>query len=140
MAAAKQFLRAVKIRQDAVQKMRALYQAGFERSPLRRRNQEGDGIQIPGAVHAERIAVDIVSNAVFPNSLAGDLPAAGKLFAPSADIEANERVPMRTEHAGRGGHLVIDAVRLAVTGAQERRFERVSGNAHKGSATGGGWL
>src|ERR1039457_6223872 len=96
---------------------RALYQARFECIPLRRRNQERDGIQIPRAVHSERIAVDIVGNAVFPNSLPGDLPAAGKFFAAQRGHRTDERIPMRTKNARRGGHLVIDAVGLAIAGA-----------------------
>ena len=130
MAAAQQLLRAVKIRQNLVQQMRALYQAGFQRAPLRRRNQERDGIQTPRAVHSERIAIDIVGNAVFPNSLAGDLPTAGKFFAAERGHRSDEPIPMRTKNTWRGGHLVVHAVRLAVTGGQRGRIESVCGNAH----------
>ena len=108
-------MRAVKVRQDVVQQMRALYQARFKFAPFRRRNEERDGIQIPRAVHAERIAVDIVGNAIFPNSLAGDSPAAGKFFAAEPGHRTDEPVPMRAENAWRGCHLVIDAVSKAIT-------------------------
>ena len=131
-AAAEQLLRAVEIRKDAVQEMRALYQARLEFIPLRRRNQERDGIQIPRAVHSERIAIDIVGNAVFPNSLSGDLPAAGKFFVAERGHGTDEPIPVRTKNAWRGRHLVINAVRLAITDAQEKPIESISGSAHKG--------
>src|SRR5208283_6078499 len=108
-AAAEQLLRAVKIRKDIVQETRALYQARLEFIPFRRRNQERDGIQTPRAVHSKRIAVDIVRNTVFPNSLSGDLPAAGKFFAAERGHRTDERIPVRTKNAWRGPHLVVNA-------------------------------
>ena len=80
MAAAQQFLRAVEVGENPVQQARALDEAGFEFAPFRRRNQQRDGIQIPRAVHAQRIAVDVVGDAVFANSLPRGLPAAGQFF------------------------------------------------------------
>ncbi len=114
-AAAKQLLGAVKVRQDVVQQTRALYQARFDLIPFRRRNQERDGIQIPRAVHSERIAVDIVGDAVFPNSLPGDPPAADQFFAAERGHRPDESIPVRTEDVWRGGHLVINAIRKAIT-------------------------
>ena len=128
-------MRAVKVRQDVVQQVRALDQAGFERIPLGGRNEERNRIQIPRAVHAERIAVDIVGDAVFANSLPGDLPAAGKFFGAERGHGTDESIPMRAQNAWGGGHLVVDAGGLAITGAQEGRIERVWGNTHRENST-----
>ena len=81
MAAAQQLLRAVKIGQYPVQKARPLDQAGFEFAPFGGRNQERDGIQIPRAVHAQRIAVNVVGDAVFADALPRGFPAARQFFA-----------------------------------------------------------
>ena len=77
IAIEKQLLRAVEVGQDGVEQTSALDQAGFQVAPFGGRDQEWDSVQTPGAIGAQRIAVDVVGNAVFTDSLAGDLPAVG---------------------------------------------------------------
>ena len=73
----KQLLRTVKVGQDGVEQTSALDEAGFKVAPFRGRDEQRNGVQAPRTIGAQRIAVDIVGNAVFADSLAGDLPAVG---------------------------------------------------------------
>src|ERR1700722_360959 len=77
IAVEKKLLRTVKIGQDGVEQTSALDESGFEIAPFRGWDEERDRIQTPRAIGAQWIPVDIVGNAVFPDSLACYLPAVG---------------------------------------------------------------
>ena len=71
-----EFLRAVTVGENPVQQGRALNQARLERAPFIRRDDKRDRVQLPRPLHAARIAVNIVGDALLMNeALAGFLPA-----------------------------------------------------------------
>jgi hypothetical protein len=71
----KKLLPSVKILQDATEQPGALNDAGFEESPFIRRNQEWNHVDFPGPVCSERIAVNVIGDAVLANSAFSALPA-----------------------------------------------------------------
>ena len=76
-AVAQQVLVAVNIGKDAVENIRALGDALFDLAPFVRRDQHRQHVQIPGALLALRVGVNVVGHAVF-----ADLPVhCGKPFA-----------------------------------------------------------
>src|SRR5271170_7264056 len=68
-------LRAVKILEYEAQQAGALNDAGFDQAPLVGRNQKRDSIDFPGPICSERIAVDVVGDAVLANAAFGTTPA-----------------------------------------------------------------
>ncbi len=113
-----QLLGAVKVGQNGVEQARALDQAGFEVAPFRGRDEQRDRIQAPRAIGAQRIAIDVVGDAVFPDSLAGDLPAMGQFLAAERGQGGDVAVPVGTKHARLHAHLVVNARGLAIVGGQ----------------------
>ena len=97
MAAVQQFLGAIEIGQNPVEKLGALDEAGFEAAPFGSGDQDRDGVEIPRAVHPQRVAVDVVGNAVLANALTGGLPAAGQFFRTQLGERGNVFFPIRTE-------------------------------------------
>src|ERR1700730_4620761 len=118
-AAAKQLLWAVKIGQNEVQQSSTLDQSCFHLAPFRRRDHKGNGIQSPRPIHSQRIAINIVRNAVFPNSLPCRFPAAGYFLPAKCRQRIDESVPMGTKNREGGVHLVVNPSRLGIAGAQE---------------------
>ncbi len=118
IAIQEQLLGTVKIGQDGIEQARALDQAGFQVAPFRRRDQQRNRIQAPGAVGSQRIAVDVVADPVFPNTLPRYLPAVGQLLAAQRGQGSDVPVPVGTKNAGLHAHLVINARGLAIVGGQ----------------------
>ena len=100
-ARADEFLRAVAVGENAVQQRRALDQAGFERAPFVRRDDERNRVELPRAFHAARVAINIVGDALFV-----DEPSAGVRAA--IQFRRPEAPPARrtsSRNAARLGHL-----------------------------------
>src|ERR1700691_2620546 len=133
-AAMKQPLRPVQIGEDQVEKPSALDQPRFELAPFRRRDYQGNRVEIPGSIHSQWIAIDVVGNAVFPNTMLRRLPAACQFLVAERRQRMDEFVPMGTKNPRRCAHLVVHTGRLEITGAQQRCSRRVCGNLHSGSA------
>ena len=74
-----QVLRAVAVHKDFVQQRRALDQSGFERAPFFRCDDKRNGIKLPRTFHPARIAIDIVSDALFVNESLTSFVAAQQL-------------------------------------------------------------
>ena len=56
---------AVAVGENLVQQRRALDQAGFERAPFVRRDDERNRVELPRTLHAARVAIDVVGDALF---------------------------------------------------------------------------
>ena len=113
-----QLLWTVKIGQDGVEQAGALDQARFEIAPFRRRDKQRDRIQAPRAVGAQRIAIDVVADAVFPDTLACDLPAMSQFLTAERGQRSDVAIPVGAKHARLHAHLVVNARGLAVVGGQ----------------------
>ncbi len=87
-------LRAVEIGEDEVEEAGALGEAGLERGPIVGIEDEGDGVEIPGAVHAGGVAVDVVGDAVVVDELAGGVPAASEFAGAEVVEEIDEHLPV----------------------------------------------
>ena len=132
-AAMKQPLRSVQIGQNQVEQPGTLDQPRFELVPFRRRDYKRNSIQIPRPIHSQRIAIDVVGDAVFPNALLGRSPAACQFLVAERGQRVDEFVPMRTKNSGRSAHLIVHTGCLVITDAQERCFHRICGNLHSSS-------
>ena len=84
------------------QQLGALNDSRFDIAPFVGRNQERDNIDFPGTICAERIAVNVVGDAVLADAALGTRPAPSQLFrarwraetpsgAPSEDEESRHR-------------------------------------------------
>ena len=113
-----QLLGTVKIGQNGVEQAGALDQAGFEIAPFRRRDKQRDRIQAPRAIGAQGIAIDVVADAVFPDTLACDLPAMSQLLTAKRGQGSDVTIPVGAKHARLHAHLVVNARGLAVVGGQ----------------------
>ena len=76
---AEQRLRAVQVGQDPLQQAGPLDQAGSMELASAEEMSSGNGVELPGPVHAPRVAVDVVGDAVLADELTGLFPAAGQL-------------------------------------------------------------
>src|ERR1700753_2923739 len=75
IAVQQKLLRTIEVSQNGIEQTCTLNEPGFEIITLFRGNEQWNGIQAPGAIHPERIAVHVVTNAVVPDAAAGNLPA-----------------------------------------------------------------
>ncbi len=74
---------------------------------------QGDGVELPRPVHAARVAVDVVGDAVFADEVACLFPAP-RQFADAEGVQPlNEGLPVRPHRPG-GDHFVIEAGRGGV--------------------------
>ncbi len=113
-----QLLRPIEIGKNDVQQARPLDEARFQVAPLRSRDQERNRVQTPRAVGTQRIAIDIVADAVFPDPLPRYLPAVGQFLRAERGQRGDVPVPVGTKDAGLHAHLVVDARSLAIVGGQ----------------------
>ena len=74
-AVLKKPLRAVEVGEDQFEQACPLDEAAFEMSGFGGRDEERDRIELPGAVHAARVAVDVVGDAVLADEVLGFVPA-----------------------------------------------------------------
>src|SRR5271163_459579 len=113
-----QLLGAVKIGKNGIEQTGTLDQSRFQIAPFRSWNEQRDRIQAPRAVSAQGIAIDVVADPVFPDTLACDLPAVGQLLAAERRQGSDVAVPMGAKHARLHAHLVVNARSLAIVGGQ----------------------
>ena len=113
-----QVLGTVQIGKDGVEQAGTLDQARLQIAPFRSWDEQRDRVQTPRAVSAEGIAIDVVADAVFPDTLACGLPAVGQLFAAQRRQGRDIAFPVGTKHARLLAHLVVHARSLAIVGGQ----------------------
>jgi len=126
---AEKFLRAVDIGEEDIEEAGALGEAGFETGPFDGIEEEGDGVKVPGAVHAGGIAVDVIGDTVVVNELARGFPAALEFLRAEVVEEIEEHQPVRPDGAVGFLHFVEKAwgrnVGFAEAGGMSRPCERV---------------
>jgi hypothetical protein len=118
---AEQALRAVEVGKDQVQELGPLLEAGREPPPLGRRHEQRQRVELPRAVGAARVAVDVVRDAVVADQPAGALPALRRLRRAEVCEAAYERRPVRARRAAWLEHLVVRAGSRPVV-SEQRRF------------------
>ena len=118
IAVQEQLLRPIEIGKNDVQQARPLDEARFQIAPLRSRDQERNRVQTPRPVGSQRIAIDVVADAVFPDPLPRYLPAVGQFLRAERRQRGDVPVPVGTKDAGLHAHLVVDARSLAIVGGQ----------------------
>ena len=96
-ALAQQVLRAVEVAQDAVEQVRALRHCGLDFGPLLGRQEQRQDVEIPGAVDAARVRVDVVGDAVL-----ADLRATVSTRSRISRPEARSRSSWIRDQCGRG--------------------------------------
>ncbi len=89
---AQQALPAVEVGEDQVEEARALRQAGLEFSPRSGADQQRHEVELPRPVHAARVAVDVVGDAVLADGLPRRFAARRHLGGPER-LEARRRRP-----------------------------------------------
>jgi hypothetical protein len=104
---AQQALRAVEVGQDQVEQLGALRETGFERLPLARREEQRQGIELPGPVRAPRIAVHVVGDAVLAQQPPRQVPSSRQLLRPEARERIGEPGPVRARRFGARQQLVV---------------------------------
>ena len=90
-------LRPVQVGQDQVEQPGPLDQPGLDRRGVGRRDQERDRVELPGPVHALRVAVDVVGDAVLADQVLGLFPALAQLGQADRLDPPDERLPVRAE-------------------------------------------
>src|SRR5205814_7577687 len=115
-----QALRAVQISKEEVEQPGSLDQTYFQDSPLRRGDQEGDGVELPGSVHPPGIAVDVVRDPVLANEVLRFLPTASDLVAAQYLERIDERQPVLPHAVIRSQQFVVSSPQSSVS-IPERR-------------------
>ncbi|KAI3483332.1 hypothetical protein L1887_53787 [Cichorium endivia] len=105
-AFADQLLRAVDVRQHGVQQPGTLGDATGELVPLGGGNHLGQQVQLPGAVGAIGVGVDVVGDAVFPQLAVEQGLALGQLLRATALQVGEQFLPVRTHAAVGGQHFM----------------------------------
>ena len=109
-------LGAVKVREDGIEQPGPLHQAFFQRDPFMGRNDKGDRVELPRAVHAAGVAVDIVGDSVFSDGTPG-LIGTGSEPAGAEPVQGGcQPLVMGTQLAIGRHHLVPDAARFGIAG------------------------
>ena len=103
-----QALGAVEVGDDGVEEAGALGEGAFDPVPFGSAEDEGDGVEVPGAVHAGGVAVDVVGDAVVVDELFGGLPAALELCGAKVVEEVDEHLPVGADGAVAFFHFVED--------------------------------
>ena len=101
VAAAQQFLGAVKVGQHAVQQVGALRNAGFNFAPLGGRQQQRQRVHFPQTVSTLRVGVDVVRDTVFANFALHQRQGFADLQTLTRGHRLQKRSPMRTRHTRR---------------------------------------
>ena len=117
-AGADQFLRPVAIREDPIDERGALNERCFERRPLLRRQHERHRVNLPGPLHAARVAIDVIRDALLTDEAADGVGAALQ-FGLAQPVEvANQRDEVGAGSAGGREQFVIGAADRSVIGEQ----------------------
>ena len=87
-------MRTIDVGENRVEKARALDQALFERAPFFGRDQQRHHVQLPRTIHALRIAVNVVGNAVFANDFSRVFPAGAEFLGREFIDGGDEAAPM----------------------------------------------
>ena len=95
VATCHQGLRPVEILEDQTQQLGALNDAGFDVAPFVRRNQHRNDIDFPRPICPERIAVDVVCDAVLANAAFGTAPALSQLLGADCPKRLHQVCPVR---------------------------------------------
>ena len=74
-AFAQEALRTVEVSEDEIEECGALFEAGFDVTPFIRRDHQWHHVQFPGPIHALRIAIDVVRDAMLADDPAAVFPA-----------------------------------------------------------------
>ena len=121
-----QALRAVHVRQHGVQQPRPLRQGGFQARPLVWPDDPRHRVQFPRALHAARVVVHVVRDAVLMNHAARLLPAVRQLARAQGFERLDDLLPGRPRLAALGKRLVERPVGRAVAGKQAGARRRCS--------------
>ncbi len=100
-------LRAVKILENETQQLGALNDARLYQAPFVGCNEKWNGIDFPGPVCSERIAVDVVCDAVLANAALGTSPASFQLLGPHIPKRLNQACPVQARRHTVSRCLVI---------------------------------
>ena len=117
-ARAHELLRPVQVGQHAVQQLGALRDAGLDGVPLRRRQQQGQRVHLPGPIGALGVGVHVVRDAVLADLALHQRQRVGHLGALAGGEAAQEGVPVRPRLAGRRQELVVAAFEGGVAGEE----------------------
>ena len=111
-------LGAVKICQHGIEQPGPLHQPLFQRDPFMGRNHKGDGVELPRAVHAAGVAVDIVGDSIFGDGAPGLIGTGRKPARAQAVQGSCQPLVMGTQLAIGRHHLVPDAARFGISGEE----------------------
>ncbi len=117
-AVREQLLRAVEIREHRVEQARALRDGRRDRSPLVRREDERQEIELPRPARPFRIGVDVVGDAVRGDGLLDEAAAAEHRLHRERGQMGEERAPVRPRDLDVVDHLVVARGRRLVVGEQ----------------------
>jgi len=130
-AFADQRLGAIEVSQNAVEKLGALDDGGFDLRPFVTAENKRNGIERPGAGGAFGIAIDVVGNAVVMDEAEAFLPAFGQTFGAEVVERFGEGKGLGTGFAGGRNHFVIETrARLVVPGGIQMRTGFRRGRLH----------
>ena len=102
---------------DEIEEFGTLGEGGLDARPLVGAEKNGDSIEIPRAVHAGRIAVDVVGDAIVVDQLLGGFPAAAKFGGAEVVEQIDEHIPVRPHGTIAFFHFVEDGGWGYVAGA-----------------------
>src|ERR1035441_2391723 len=100
-------LRTVKVLQNQVQQLGALYDALFDEPPLVRRNKEWDQVDLPGPICPERITINVVRDPVLANASFGATPASSQLVGADRPKRLHQVRPVLPRIHTVGRYLVV---------------------------------
>jgi hypothetical protein len=111
-----QTLWSVKVGQKRVQQARSLCESAFDEAPLAISQNEGNGVQRPGAIGALGVRINVVGDAILDDQTLREVERAARR---SARIHARDAIyemsPMRAKLPGALQELVIAARLGAIT-------------------------
>ena len=119
--------RAVEIRQKPIEQCCPLLKRARNLLPFGFGNQQRDQVQIPRAIQAVGIPVNVMSDAVFTDQPAGEFAAAQEFFRAQIIHLADEHAPVRAERTVRFDHFIGAAAPDPVTGRKTAGLRK----AHK---------
>ena len=141
-AGSQQVLRAVDVAQHAVQQVGALRDAGGDLFPFGGREQQRQGVDLPGTVSAFRVGVDVVGDPVLADLAFHQRQRLADLESLAGRQRAQERIPVRARQAGGRQQFVVTALDRGVSGKQPSqhvsaaRPPEYAGAAPRGAANG----
>jgi hypothetical protein len=129
-----QTLAIVKVGQDQAEQMRALNEACLDALPFLGRDQEGQGIELPGALETLGITIDIVGDAVLKEKPLRRFGSRLQFTASQAPEGVNQWKPMRACAVRWRNHFVVNRARWRIIG------EKTGGERIRRQTRGGGWF